>query len=423
MALPFTGTHAALDQSLSKVSSGFPRSYQKIRVRLALRQHIVKIRGDGLRAYWPVSEKELKLVYRGANKDIWTIKCWGQGISVKSLRHDFEAVGELVIRSRSKMIHYNGIPYRAEIRIYPTGKGCEVVNHLRLHDYLASLINSEFSTQWSFEGVKAQVIAARSYALYKISEARKHRKKTHFDLESTVADQVYEGSLKEDSKGVRGVRQTQGMVLSLKGKLAVPVKAFYHSTCGGQTELPQRVWGNMQAGFSERVPCPYCKESPRYDWVYRIKSFKLTQTVLSGLKKTGAPDHWPKNWSELLANRHLVRIRPYRKKGSKRNFELVTYWKKHFLMKGPRIVKLRLPSAPFRNWLEPTNFRSTRFKVATESYDAKKSWRAIFVFRGKGNGHGVGMCQYGAKSMGEKGFKMAQILKHYYPGTEIRKVW
>ena len=73
-----------------------------------------------------------------------------------------------------------------------------------------------------------------------------------------------------------------------------------------------------------------------------------------------------------------------------------------------------------RSWMGISRFRSTDFEVKNYQLPKKGDF---WVFTGSGNGHGVGMCQWGAKVMGDQGFKMTAILKHYYPGAILKKLW
>src|SRR6185312_11126927 len=100
-----------------------------------------------------------------------------------------------------------------------------------------------------------------------ILEAKKQKLRI-FDVDASVKDQVYQGSLKEDFHSSQAVKKTRGMILTVGSDNApLPLQAFYHSTCGGQTELPEHVWSRpLYPGFHRQITCPFCRESPAYSW-------------------------------------------------------------------------------------------------------------------------------------------------------------
>jgi stage II sporulation protein D len=254
------------------------------------------------------------------------------------------------------------------------------------------------------------VVAARTYALFQMREAR--RRKQVFDLDSTIKDQVYNGSAREDFRASRSVEKTRGMILTLpeqkQGK-AVPLKAFYHSTCGGRTELPEKVWGGKHAGFKKRVECPFCVASPRYNWNLEVRARDLLDAVEAGVRDGGAPRGWPRNHGSILRSWRLVDVAVDNSDARAGQVALS-------LSKGDESVLLKVSGPKFRSWMGAGKMLSTSFHVSSRAGD-------VWSFSGRGNGHGVGLCQWGAKVMGEKGYSMASILKHYYPDAVLRKLW
>jgi stage II sporulation protein D len=317
------------------------------------------------------------------------------------------------ISSPAGLIRYQSKPYREEIRIHSVGSLCEVVNELDIEKYLGGLVNAEFSSQWSTEAVQAQVIAARTYALYQIHQAQE--KKARFDVDATVKDQVYDGYVSEDFRGARAVEKTRGMVLLAKadsGKLE-PIKAFYHSSCAGQTLLPQDVWGNSFPGFKHRVSCPYCAHNAKLSWSLSLGVSEVAGLIQRSARNEGAQAGWPKNWKRILNEGKLVDLKTVSNSYSRiESVRTVWFWSQ-------QLVELKLTGPKFRAWMGPGRLKSTSFQLAL----GQEKGAAVFRFMGHGNGHGVGMCQLGAKYMGEKGYKAALILKHYYPDALLEKLW
>lgn len=278
-------------------------------------------------------------------------------------------------------IKINGKNYRGLFDFYPTDKGLLLVNEIPIEEYLVGLINCEISSLWPVESVKAQAVIARSYAIYQ----KDARRGAVYHLESSVMDQVYDGVDIEDSRAARAVQETAGEVLTYSGAV---IQAFYHSNCGGHTESAQKVWG-ADLPYLQGVDCRYCLNVPSARW----------QTTLS-LKKL-----------ELLLNAAGYRaadLSGIRTGGSTRSGRLqdITL----LLPKGD----LTMSAVNFRKAIGYAVIKSTNFTVRKRGDE--------LVFNGFGNGHGVGLCQWGAKQRAGDGFSYREILSYYYPGVRIEKL-
>jgi len=345
---------------------------------------------------------------KSGRKSEWRVRCTADFVELRSGSAIVRLKAPASIESPAGFLQLDGRPYRETLWFFPaSGKrwGCEAVNEVNVEEYLNGLVNSEFSAQWKPEAVAAQVVAARTYALHQILQAR--LKNADYDVHGTEKDQVYEGAAKEHFLASRVVDQTRGMVLvSRDGKKTQPIKAFYHSTCGGHTELPEKVWGVRQSGFGQRVTCPFCTSSPRFRWNLSVARNEVEGALKR--KLLGKNGSW-------LGGARLARVETVGHRGpaagTDRLSVLRTVWEF-----GKVTRELNVKASEFRNWLGAGRLKSTAFAVArTPSGD--------FRFEGRGNGHGVGMCQWGAKVMGEKGYTMAGILKFYYPDAELKKLW
>ncbi len=394
----------------------------RVRVRLSESVSNVAIRGFDLRIFQSASQPSSRtLASAPSESSEWIFRCQdgriraipSQGGATLTLK------GPVSITSPAGMIHYRGKPYRDEIRIHSVGSLCEVVNELDIEKYLGGLVNAEFSSQWSAEAVQAQVIAARTYALYQIRQAQAKAKRTgidtRFDLDSTVKDQVYDGYFSEDYRGSRAVEKTRGIVLTAKsdsGEVA-PIKAFYHASCAGQTLLPQDVWGNTFPGFKHRVTCPYCLRNAKHAWNLTLTPAEAEKLIRQGAQGDGMQSGWPNQWSQIIHHGQLVDLR-VGATSLTRTLSVRSIW----FWAGQR-AELSISANKFREWLGPGRLKSTSFQV----FSAAVSGAQVFHVSGHGNGHGVGMCQLGAKYMGEKGYTTALILKHYYPDALLQKMW
>ncbi len=344
------------------------RAPENVRVAVLKGAESVRIDGTGLTA---VDENGRRLDMGGPV----TVKAENGGISVN---------GGIVRKLRCSarvVVRINGKSFRDVIEILPLEKGLLVINELPLEDYLAGIINSEISSQWPIEAIKAQAVVARSYAVYQM-EARKNMP---YQLESTVMDQVYDGYDGEDSRAVRGVRETSGEVLTFNGKV---IQAFFHSSCGGHTEASEKVWSVAQP-YLKGVACKYCLASPSVKWEKTIPLKKLEALLRKGgYNVRGICGIIP------LARDESGRIGPM-----------------SILYPGGSI---NISAVDFRKTVGYGVIRSTDFEVCISGEDA--------VFTGAGYGHGVGLCQWGAEKRAEEGFNYREILSYYYPGTTLEKL-
>jgi stage II sporulation protein D len=283
--------------------------------------------------------------------------------------------------SGSSALYINGKPYRGVAEASPGEKGILVVNELPLEEYLVGLINCEISSAWPIEAVKAQAVIARTYALNR----KQARSSSFYHLESSVIDQVYDGCEIEDSRARRGVSDTAGEVLSYHGAV---IQAFYHSNCGGRTEASENVWGK-RLPYLSGVDCTYCLTSPSSAWDLKIALTELeVRLKAAGHKVSGVMDIHPGLRNSRGRLKHVVVV-------SSRG-------------------ELSLTGDQFRKAIGYNVIKSTNFTVKVENGEAG--------FSGLGNGHGVGLCQWGAKQRALDGFGYNEILSYYYPGTDLRKL-
>lgn len=276
-------------------------------------------------------------------------------------------------------LRMNGKSYRGMLELSVQNGKLLVVNQLALEQYLVGVINSEISSTWPMESIKAQAVIARTFAVAK----RKERSKALYHLESTVMDQAYEGSDEEDSRAVRGVVETKDEVLTYNSSV---IQAFYHANSGGRTEASQNVWG-IALPYLQGVECQYGLTSTTSSWEQAVPLSKI-EAALKSFKVVGLTD---------------IKAGPRNNRGRLKNVVLVT-----------ERGNVTLLATKFRMAVGSTVVRSTNFSVRVEGGTA--------YFNGVGYGHGVGLCQYGAKQRALDGFKYDEILSYYYPGTKLSKL-
>ncbi len=277
--------------------------------------------------------------------------------------------GPVIVTSGSSVIDINGKRYRGYVKLYAEGGRLHAVNVVDLEDYLASVLGSEMGANWPNEALKAQAVVSRSYALARMKTA------THkpYDVDATVLSQVYNGLKGEAASTVSAVKATRGEILTHSGKVA---ETFFHSACGGQTEDGGALWGGNVSHLSS-VADPYCEDAPAYFWKHAIGPAELGRRV--GLTKVSA-------------------VKVTRRGPGGRALQLV------FEGGGQ---ERKLNGDQVRRAVGYAKLKSTFFQVSVED--------GAFVFKGSGAGHGVGMCQWGARGQAEEGRNYRQILAFYFP--------
>jgi len=247
---------------------------------------------------------------------------------------------------------------------------------------VAGLINQEISSKWPIEVVKAQAVIARTYAMY-----RKQKRVTgDYHVEATVADQVYAGSMTEDERSLYAVKETIGKVLTYNGELALTV---YHSNSGGMTEDAKNIWGKDYP-YLRQVKSSFDKDSSHFSWILNMSP----QSIETALKDAG------------YSIFDIQNIIPVYTTNSGRIIKIMMHYAGG---------KLEMSGEDLRKAVGYDKLKSTMFTVEIVN--------SSFVFNGKGYGHGVGLSQWGAKGMAEKGYTYTEILEHFYPGTRIERIY
>ncbi len=305
----------------------------------------------------------------------------------------------------------NGRPFRGALEIifipktvgYPGSPLLMVLNLIRVEDYLKGVVPAEIGirTEDEIEAVKAQAVAARTYALSKLGQYPEWG----YDLESTVEDQVYRGVQGEDPLVNGAIEETEGIVLTW-GKPAID--AYYHSNCGGMTESIERVWEKSPQPYLIPVSDDFCSWAKSYRWEETWSRGDLEENLSAYLDTLYV---LPEGGFGQLTGLEIVQRSP---SGRVERLEVTTATGRY------DIDRDRIRWALRRNGDRNRILPSTLFDLEIErGADGSIDW---VTARGKGNGHGIGMCQTGAIGRAREGFTFDEILIHYYPGAEL-SVW
>lgn len=302
----------------------------------------------------------------------------------------------------------DGKAYWGEVAAHATGAGrLTLVNALRIEAYLCGVVPLEMGAgeKTPAAALEAQAIAARSYTLHYLGRRAAHR----CDLFATTEDQVYGGIAAETPAGTRAVLGTRGVVATYRGR---PIRANYSSTCGGITETSDQVWPGERFPYLRRTKDKHgsggalCASSRYFRWKVSWDRAQFEASVLTRLSQ-----EVPEARGLELGRLKDLRVAARTSSGRVRVLEVRTE-RGTFRVSGDRARRLlRTPSgAPLYSsfW---GRLRHTRRDGGTVELE------------GRGYGHGVGMCQYGAMEMGRRGAGAAEILKHYYRGVSLDRWW
>lgn len=291
--------------------------------------------------------------------------------------------------------------------------GMAVVNAVPENKLLAGLIPAEIFPSAPDDALKAQAVAARGELLSKIGTRHVG---DPFRLCSKTHCQVYSGTGHETARTTAAVEATRGEVLfEATGGLADPV---YSANCGGHTENNENVWQDMPALPSLRGHRDADKRDAYAGGVseQNVAAFIANPPVaFCGRAKLGGGDRF--RWTVTRSREELAKLLGKYRLGTVRAIEVL----ERGVSGRARAVRVTgvTGAETIRGELRIRqtfgNLRSSLFVVEVKDGAA--------VFRGAGFGHGVGMCQTGAIGMAEAGKSYREILRHYYPGTTIRKLW
>ena len=313
---------------------------------------------------------------------------------------------QLMLRtSDTAFVVVNGRRYRGELIVEPSADPSTplIVNRVSLEEYLRGVVPVEMGSRprGDSAALQAQAVASRSYAYVRLGA------RGSFDVRATVADQVYGGVEAENELASAAVDATRGLVLRYQGRV---VDALYFSTCGGTTAEPTEVWRTGAVPYLQRVSDRigsstryYCDAAPRYRWTRSLSKSEL-QGALDQYLKTFAsvPDGRPGSARHVA----VVSNTPSGRVGA---VEIETDRGAYSLRGNDIRYVLRAPGSEILS--------STYFSVEPEY--GRDGLITRVTFRGRGYGHGVGMCQWGAIGRARAGQSFRSILGTYYPGTTV----
>jgi stage II sporulation protein D len=319
-------------------------------------------------------------------------------LSAKVGRNNYSGKYFQLIPADGELIKLNGKSYKGILRIVAFGNFVDIINFINLEDYVKGVIAKEMplgNGYENYEALKAFAICVRTYALKKMNGGN-----GLFDIYPDTRDQVYGGKSSEELISNKAVDETEGIILFYDDK---PATIYYHSTCGGSCENVENVFPQSHLPYLSLVKDggdPYCNISPRYEWEEDYTELQFINQLYN---------------AKLINNKNYsiedIRIESRFESGRVNDLEIILNGgsRKEIHLYGNEIrSKIRTPKKNLSLW-------STMFNV-------KINTNGNIVFNGKGFGHGVGMCQWGAIGQSRLGIDYKNILEHYFPGTDLGKI-
>ena len=281
-------------------------------------------------------------------------------------------------------IMVNGAPYRGYITLLKKN-GLTVINNIQVEDYLYGVVPKEMPSNWPAEALCAQSVAARTFAL----KNRKRHSEEGFDLCNTSHCQVYEGMSAEMRTTTEAVNNTRGEVLFYKGAI---IDALFHTDSGGMTESSENVWGSS-VPYLRAVTETQMQTQP---WNRSISMASFVQKIEADGK--------------ILGTLREIRLSPLLiGKGSEDRTPSGRVRSMEFIGSKGRVI---LSGNDLRSMF---SLPSTLFHV--------RYGNSEIIFNGYGSGHGLGLSQWGAKTLADQRKNYKDILFHYYTGVTLEKLY
>jgi stage II sporulation protein D len=275
----------------------------------------------------------------------------------------------------------DGRRVRGSVEVIRGSGGLLVVNELPLEDYVAGTVLGEVSEGFGDAVLRAQAVAIRTYALHRRAESRA----TGYDVEAGTRSQVYLGLDGESPAAQAAVDATRGQILTFGGE---PILAAFHSAAGGRTATAAEVWGR-DVPYLVSVGVPGEEDSPDTYWRAPYSADELGDALAAAGRDVGRVHDLA--ITERTGSGRSAQVRVRGSDGA-----------------------TTLSGEALRRVLGLTRLRSTLFEV--------RRTKDGFVFVGSGNGHGVGMSQWGARALARRGSNYKQILARFYPGASIHRI-
>ena len=360
---------------------------------------------------WRLVDRDGRVAAEGKAGDVLSLSSQGGTLTLTEpagSRRDLAAPLFLAAVKPEATVSVNERRYRGGLSILAADSGVRIVNRVGVEAYLRGVVPRELGVRGPGDraALEAQAVAARSYVVARLGNTARA-----YDVTATTTDQVYGGVDAENAVADAAVAATEGLVLTYNGRA---VSAPYHSTCGGNTAAPDEIWRSQNEPYlqrvSDRIPGTdryYCDIAPRFRWERSWRADSLTAVVERYLRSYAQVPPGPVG--------EVLRVDVDAKTPSGRVAALwIETSRGRYRLRGNDIrYVLRSSSGELLN--------STYFSPEVVSSPDGRLTR--LTVRGLGYGHGVGMCQWGAIGRARAGQDFRTILRTYFPGTTVARVY
>lgn len=313
-------------------------------------------------------------------------------------------------------LRVDGVVHESAVRLLGEwsegGERFQVIAVMDIETYLPGVLNRELFKDWPVETFRAQAVTARSYALHERHRARAAGRP--FDVESDTSDQVYGGAT-NNPRALNAARDTRGIVL-VAGPRDQLLRAYYSSTCGGRPASAADVWPttrgfefNLAPALQGRPRPHWCQDSTLYRWTTTRGDEELSRRLRAWGRQAGSPV----KGIGRVRSAEVVRRNPADRPG---RFRLTDDAGRTYELSAEDLrIACNFPAEG-----TPEITRQTRVASGDVTLDV---WADRVQIAGRGFGHGVGMCQWCAKGMADRGMPYRRMLETFYPGARIKKVY
>ncbi len=336
-----------------------------VKVLLASNEPSLEIECRGAATWYAVDGSSHELE---AGAGTWTVTRSGDDLLLNDRP---TGASRVILQPARAVFRLDGRNYRGRLMVRIGDKtGITALNELSTEYYLRSVVGAEMYASWPLDALMAQAVAARTYLLFAVG------RKGYLNR----VDMAYRGIESENRGPNLAVEVTRNIILVYHDRV---LPAYFHSTCGGHTASVKKVFDEPFLAPLLGVECGWCTESSTYEWEADVSAAHLAEALaeegVDEVRSVVPEDTEPDGYARTVLLNGSVRMNANR----------------------------------FRFAAGAGLLKSTRFKVQRQG--------GVFHFEGRGYGHGVGLCQWGAHGLAQGGRNWQQILVHYYPGAEIRR--
>ncbi len=322
-----------------------------------------------------------------------------------------------IISDQALYINGNNLGFEGEFVVKTVKQNMVLNQYLALEDYLAGVVQNEIGDSSPFEALKAQAVAARTHALALLVNNR--HKADGYDLCNSTHCQVYKGKYLQTELILKAIKDCQDEALFFEGYIA---DATYHSCCGGKTDSSAAIWKGKPFAYLSGVTCipevdslDLTSEKNARKWINK----KVDMAGMSSWEKASL--NWEKtiNLKQVALNAGMDSISTIlitQRGQSGRITALKLIGDKTVSLDSEYKIRQVFGNLPSSFFYLKGSYRQKQGQIAITP-------KANMQIKGKGSGHGVGMCQVGALRLAREGMSYEDILSHYYPGTTLSSEW